>query len=252
MSDFMNAHKNIVLRLLILAIVLVGFSGSRCFADLYGGNLSASTGGIIATSPPWGDSALYWHVEAADGGYLYQYLFTGMGDEVKMISHFILEVSSGSTANDFGIPSYYYGISSDGFIDNGFTTAGETIDPSDLIGPTDKWGTSDPDEGVLYGIKFDETAEYDPNPDNPSVSWGVSIFSKRMPTWGDFYAKDGKVDKKDVLAWNAGVFDPDPAFTDPVGLGHISVPDTRVPVPGAVLLGILGFGVASMKLRKYA
>jgi hypothetical protein len=72
--------------------------------------------------------------------------------------------------------------------------------------------------------------------------------------WGDFYAVDGKKPAKNgdpsviPYAYNKG-FGID-AFIDDGQ--HIAVPDTVVPVPGAVLLGILGIGVAGIKLRKFA
>ena len=73
--------------------------------------------------------------------------------------------------------------------------------------------------------------------------------SRCAPTWGDFYAKDGKDNHGtiDVYAYNTN-FGADNNST----LYKVAVPDTKtvVPVPGAVLLGRLGLSAAGRKLRR--
>ena len=90
----------------------------------------------------------------------------------------------------------------------------------------------------IAGMKFDKPLEL--------TTEQVSFNSSRMPMWGNFYSKDGKVAGIDAVAYNTGL---DPSVTDGA---YIPVPDTVVPVPGALLLGMLGMSVAGMKLRKYA
>ena len=90
--------------------------------------------------------------------------------------------------------------------------------------------------GEIKGIKF-------PGSGTQLV---LSFYSDRAPMWGSFYAKDGTDGSNDVYAYNSG-------FSG-VGSDFIAVPDTTttVPVPGAVLLGMLGLAVAGSKLRKFA
>ena len=58
---------------------------------------------------------------------------------------------------------------------------------------------------------------------------------------GDFYTKGGP----DTYAYNSGFGTLDGA--------NIPVPNSHyVPVPGAVLLGLLGLGAAGIKLRRFS
>jgi hypothetical protein len=85
----------------------------------------------------------------------------------------------------------------------------------------------------------------------------VEFNSYRQPVWGDMYAKDGQAQGNGWnYLFNVGFTSPDwdpvVAAHDGAEAGHLLVPDTVVPVPGAVLLGLLGLGAAGLKLRKFA
>ena len=97
--------------------------------------------------------------------------------------------------------------------------------------------------GEIYGIKFE--APYVENAQHITLSF----YCDRAPTWGDFYAKDGK----GVLAYNTGFTSDDVDPTCPASNGslngHLLVPDT-VPEPGLLtLLGIGGVGLLRRKRR---
>jgi len=74
------------------------------------------------------------------------------------------------------------------------------------------------------------------------------VVSSTAPTWFDFNYYN--IDRLEFSSWG-GTFN-----TDYAGGGEQFAMDNftivPVPVPGAVLLGILGFGVAGIKLRKFA
>ena len=235
------------------AILLIGLSGSRCFADfwsdyqagnitLYSGSISTDSGlailgsdGIVGTTDRWDDGvSLSWTVTGMDNNsdsfidyFNYLYTFTVPEAEKGTLSHLTIEVSEGFGAGDI-LPG--------------------SLSPSS--GVVTEFGDKD---GITHALKLDDdnTASFFGN--NAYYSWTMSFDSYRMPMWGDFFAKDGTLNKVDVYAKNTGFgFDFD--GTQPAqGHAWISVPDTQViPVPGAVLLGILGLTAAGIKLRKYA
>ena len=247
----MNAHKNIVVRLLIVAIVLVGFSGSRCLANLgdwttwgadniYAGYLtideifiegvSISKPGLDADSGTWNvpTTKMSWSVEAIYGGdsivdyFHYKYTFSEVAQGA--LSHMNIEVSDavlgGLGAFDLSSPDFF----------------NSTVTPYDVDTHSDADMPHD-----LYSIKWEDVAD---------GTWTVEFDSARVPEWGDFYAKDGS---KAPYAFNTGFLHDPYSGTNLADYGYIARPDTQyVPVPGAFLLGILGFGAAGMKLRKYA
>lgn len=236
----MNAHKNMVVRLLIAAIVLVGFSGSRCLADLYGGSLSVGGGGIQAGGAWDGSSTtLAWNVTPSTdttGAWTYSYTFSYVKSEASQqqggdLSHIIFEVS---TETEGGLDAF----SLTNLMD--FIDTQDYGDISDSEIELDTWTTTNedylPSGTSVYGIKFGDMFALGES------SWMVKFDSFRNPMLGDFAAKDGI----DTWAYNTD-------FGNPFGTHKIAVPDTSyVPVPGALLLGILGMGAAGMKLRKYA
>jgi len=149
------------------------------------------------------------------------------------LSHFILQVSAN-------------------FDENSITNASHTWE----LGTYDEssQGNSNPDmPGALYALKFEDVGEgtTPPGADTP-VTWVISFDSPHDPIWSHFYAVDGKDPRPEDGDTTPYVYNA--AFGSGSDVGyHVAAPDTTVvPVPGAVLLGMLGLGAAGIKLRKWA
>jgi hypothetical protein len=218
------------------AIVLVGLAGSTCFADLFLGSSGDLTWNItedeivaglvwddVSTKVTWDVDPIDIDVDGATDYYHYAYTFTAPSP--GSLSHFILEVSPEFETGDFWN-----------------LTSGLGFEGPDGYGPGDPANPGIP--GGIWGLKFADS--FTQNPTTGAFEW--SFDSTRVPVWGDFYAKGGS----ENYAYNSGFMVADPTTLSGDGM-HIAVPDTyKVPVPGAVLLGILGLGVVGLKLRKYA
>jgi len=194
--------------------------------DVLDGTLTFDLGQVL-TGVTWGsNTSFYYEVSRPDDETLplhYLYTFTP-SPEAPSWSHFILEVSQAGILPVFNLanPMDYTGD------DYGF----DEDDPTSYTG-----GPSNPGLGTqtIFGIKFGgeddglegiDTVEFD---------------SYRLPMWGDFYIKGGP----DTYAYNSGLTNPDGA--------KILVPDGEyVPVPGALLLGVMGLSAAGIKLRRFA
>jgi hypothetical protein len=226
----------------ISAVCLIGvaFLASPVFADLYlyNDSLKWSEGGLYATGT-WASTTteIAWTVEESTVDpalWHYEYTFTV---PVKALSHIVIEVSETFKSDDFvnlvteGLNGPYLLLWKAG-------TSGNEYLPVDL-----------------YGLKFEGF-------DSAATSWTIAFDTRRAPMWGNFYAKDGAI--KDwttnpptnvpIYAYNTDIrmnpddFDRYAEYTDTF---HMAVPDTRVPVPAAVLLGMLGLGAAGLKLRRF-
>jgi len=240
--------------LLTAAIVLVGLSSSPCLADLYDGSISGPlSGGDIIATDGWDSpkTKIEWTVlepgtgTGQSGGNYYTYSYTFTVPE-KEISHFILQVSD--TWDNWGVD------------ESGFVEGTLVATPKEIFLSEDatNYGDSGSNPGIpgnIHGLKFEVPKGVD------YTTWEWSFNSLREPVWGDFYAKDGTDQQGtiDVYAYNSGFeYEPYDWYDQNNNLynydyyGYIATPDTTmIPVPGAVLLGIFGLGVAGIKLRKF-
>jgi hypothetical protein len=195
--------------------------GTDASGELIGSRDSIITpsGGITATDG-WagGNFELSWVITPVNSHW--EYVYT-VSTAQKEISHFILEVTE------------------DG---NPFNTFGDT----DAFEGPKTWseGSGNPDmPNDIYGIKFD----FGGSP----VTY--TIVTDREPVYGVFYAKDGRDDGDEVVAWSNALvsltYRTDTGFSTN---DFIVRPDSGsvVPVPGAVwLLGSGLIGLAGIRKK---
>ena len=228
-----NTKIKAVRCLFAAAIVLIGLSGTPCVADfipmapgdVLSATLTVGNGGIIAGGS-WGSGTeLYYEVtRPLDPTAPLHYLYTFTASATPSLSHFILEVSEavlgGLAGFDKDNPMDY---------SNGPTIA----EAARSYGP-EAGNPGFPAGKSIWGIKFESGLP-------ETIPATIEFDSYRLPMWGDFYGKGGN-----NYAYNSGLEFPDTG-------AFILVPDTSyVPIPSAVLLGILGLGAVGIKLRKYA
>jgi hypothetical protein len=206
--------------------IIIGFGlGSFSEASVYTGAIS-NHGGGLATLGRWDAdpnpvaASLTWTVsDNMDGTWHYQYIFR---HNRGATSHLLIEVSPNVVATD---------ILNEVVLADGANYTGFTV----IQGPGGAPSNPNIPGTMTNSIKFDILA---------GVVTQIDFDIARLPTWGDFYAKDGGGNPKDQ-AWNTGFtavdFDPP---TDPLvnphyplqdgplvlnGLYHILVPDSVVP-----------------------
>jgi len=207
---------------LVAPPALADFSGNTRFA----GSLQWEDG-LFATAS-WADSATriqWWVSENLDGTYHYKYQFNV---DAKEFSHFIFEIS-------------------DDFPKDGDFLNLITSDLSDPEVASYSVGGSNPGmPASMWGVKFDT--------DRDDTEWTIEFDVTRSPMWGNVYAKDGRDGGTEVYLYNQGFLGVGSIdrYAEFAPGAYIAVPNHFVPVPGAVLLGMLGLGYAGMKLRKHA
>jgi hypothetical protein len=163
--------------LLFLAMgVLAMSAGTAGAATTYSGSLTTGGSGLFANDG-WltAGSSVSWDVTDLGGGWWwYEYTLT-VGTTGQGISHAIVEVTDGAPLSDFIF--YKWGAS------------GPVLwtDADTAIGTWGPQGNSN--YGIpasVYGIKINSTSL-----PGTATNWHWAIETRHMPTWGDFYARDG-------------------------------------------------------------
>lgn len=156
------------------------------------------------------------------GPYTYTYTFTAPDPG---LSHLDIQVSADRTASG-GLPAFS--------LDNLMDFASTQVSGIEMVGQGQQpvWWDDDTMEAIRFqGDSLDKTVVAE-----GLYTWTVEFESYRNPMWGNIYAKGGQ-----ETAWNTA-------------LGTVLVPNSSyvvpVPIPGAVLLGMLGLGAAGMRLRR--
>lgn len=172
-------------------------------------NPGSSTDGLTGL---WPGFSISWDISYDAGASLWNYEYKLLGD--KDISHFILEVSNPSSADEILDARYRIGgeDSEDDSDDshhsssyNFHNSSEDSDDDSDssgwrpvaIEGPREWLSSSEPEmPAPLYGIKFDVGGDY--------ITYAFQ--TAKDPVWGNFYAKDGTTKvggvRRDVYAYN--------------------------------------------------
>uniref|UniRef100_A0A7V4G9M8 PEP-CTERM sorting domain-containing protein n=1 Tax=Desulfobacca acetoxidans TaxID=60893 RepID=A0A7V4G9M8_9BACT len=206
------------------------------------GYRSTATPGQITAYDGWspdynGSFQIAWKITFDNTTKLFTYTYTlsaaGGGSLIKKLSHWILQVTTGS-GFDIQVVSEYPKIT------GGPAWFASTVDdkpnpymPQTNIGPKGE---------DIWGVKWDV-------PEGAGAIFTVKFTTENAPVWGDFYAVDGgeKYDGNRIwaVAYNTGFgqeFD-----SNNMGKWIVvpdSAPPTGVPLPGALLL--LGAGLARL------
>jgi hypothetical protein len=206
--------------------------------DWVGSRSSAPGGGITAVSE-WGDGGfnISWLITKTDGFFTYEYIISGPhgGPLALPLEEWILELNA--DADWTGV----------------FPEDSAVVGWHDVTGSD---GTPLGEGGPLFGVQFSSVG--------PVSSVGPGVFSFTIPfattgepTWGSYWAIDGRVDNGDgglVVAYNEH-FGQDPGgFENFTGFIPRPGPSAfRVPEPStlALLLAALGIGAVVRRRRAH-
>ena len=163
----------------IVASWLVSVASTQA-GIMYSGSISnIGTDATMVGNGSWSSgSSLSWVVEQSDTTNEWTYDYT-LNVPQKDISHFILGLCPTVDGNDLSVSGSHNGPISYGTFGSGM-------------------GSSNPGiPGDLYGMKIDTSGD--------TTNLTFSLVSSLAPSWGDFYAKDGKDPGKiDVYMYNSG------------------------------------------------
>lgn len=233
-------------------ILLVALAGTAAADIVYVAEAdwtgSRSTPTEVVAADGWtkdhGGFKISWEISLSEGVYTYTYWFSNAAGSETIpldpeVSNFVLEVSLGVTDLIIAYQDFTYEGPQWWYKDPNYPNSTQNAGANE--------GRPNQPENI-YGIKLE--------PDQPNLFY--TFQSPQAPVWGDFYAKDGTPRSGLVAtAWNFGIgTDPTVATTD-FG-GWIPTPDTIqgapllppvIPAPPAVLLGLLGLGLADVTRR---
>lgn len=257
-------------KLLIISIAVLCLSAAPAKAALFGGGGGATLQGAldgITLGPNPGVSSVNVVTDDITDTLDSYWNITGTGGSVSTI---IIELAAFSGTNTFGMydasnSANIVQIFGGGAGSGAQAVVGIQADGSVFLNYVDTG--VDFASGNKFGFYLDATTGNlgagNIPPGTTAVFYSDTSLNLDAPGGIDhMYAYQGKnVDMIQILPWSPGLWTDNEfalAWEDIWGGGDLDFDDfvvmveSVVPVPGAVLLGILGLGVAGWKLRKYA